>query len=148
MTPAQQAALEALAERALSPGEIALAAIRNDADLAASLSVGRTRIASRLIGRGTILAVMAPGGGLFLAALRDIGAIQPRTEDTANVAEAVGLIDQGCFDIGMDATREQMQRFAASKPELEPGISALLDLARVNAPIQPADVSAILNSET
>lgn len=128
MTPAQQTALEALVARPLTPGEIALATVGNHADLAASLSDGLTRINPYPIGAGTILSVMAPDGGLFLATLRDIGATRPATTDTANVAESVGLIDRGTFDIGMSATRTQLEKFAAANPDLAPGITALLAL--------------------
>lgn len=147
MTPAQQAALESLARRALTAAELAHAQARNDAVLAESLSIGRTRIESKLIGRGAILAAMAPTGGLFIGALRDIGATLPRTMDSANVAEVVGLIDRGEFDVGMAASREQLQIFAAANENMAPGIAALLALPVVADPLQVDAVSAILNSE-
>ena len=113
MAPTQQAALEGLVNRDLSADEITaidlLLGDRNDVAIAAILSVGRTRIESKQIGRGTILAVMAPMGGLFLGTLRDIGDTRPRTIDSANVAEVVGLIDRGEFDIGMEASRVKLQ---------------------------------------
>ena len=146
MTPAQQSALEELAGRPLTAGEFALAAIRNDAGLAESLS-GRVVVVSRAIGRGTILSVMAPLGGMFLAALRQIGATQPPTVDTANVAEVVGLIDRADFDIGEPVARTQLQVFAEANPDFSAGISALLALAEEKAVIAPDVVSAILNIE-
>ena len=149
MTPAQQAALEALAGRALTGAEITaidpLLPERNDVAIAAILSAGRTRIESKQIGRGTILAVMAPMGGLFLGTLRDIGDIRPRTMDSANVAEVVGLIDRGEFDIGMDASREQLQLFATANSGMAPGIAALLALAETADPIHYNAVSDALN---
>jgi len=147
MTPAQQAALEVLAKRPLTAGEIALATLRNDAGLAGSLSEGRTKVVSKQIGRGTILAVMAPAGGLFIAALRDIGELRPRTMESANVAEVVGLIDRGEFDIGMESCQEQLQAFAAANETMAPGIAALLALPVVALTIPADAVSAILNSE-
>ena len=151
MAPTQQAALEGLVNRDLSADEITaidlLLGDRNDVAIAAILSVGRTRIESKQIGRGTILAVMAPMGGLFLGTLRDIGDTRPRTIDSANVAEVVGLIDRGEFDIGMEASRVQLQLFAAANADMAPGIAALLALPVVPDPLSVAAVSAILNSE-
>lgn len=147
MTPAQQNALESLVGRALTVDELAHAQARNDANLAASISIGRTRIESKLIGRGAILAAMAPTGGLFIGALRDIGATLPRTMDSANVAEVVGLIDRGEFDVGMAASREQLQIFAAANEAMAPGIAALLALPVVADPVPVDAVSAVLNSE-
>lgn len=149
MTPAQQAALEALAGRTLTGTEITaidpLLPERNDVAIAAILSAGRTRIESKQIGRGTILAVMAPMGGLFLGTLRDIGDTRPRTIDSANVAEVVGLIDRGEFDIGMEASREQLQLFATANAGMAPGIAALLAVAEVADPINYNAVSDALN---
>ncbi len=151
MAPTQQAALEGLVNRDLSADEITaidlLLGDRNDVAIAAILSVGRTRIESKQIGRGTILAVMAPMGGLFLGTLRDIGDTRPRTIDSANVAEVVGLIDRGEFDIGMEASRVQLQLFASANADIAPGIAALLALPVVPDPLSVAAVSAILNSE-
>ena len=151
MAPTQQAALEGLVNRDLSADEITaidlLLGDRNDVAIAAILSVGRTRIESKQIGRGTILAVMAPMGGLFLGTLRDIGDTRPRTIASANVAEVVGLIDRGEFDIGMEASRVQLQLFASANADIAPGIAALLALPVVPDPLSVAAVSAILNSE-
>ena len=147
MTPTQQAALEGLVNRELSVDEITLATMRSDSSLAESLSVGRTRVESKQIGRGTILAVMAPMGGLFLGTLRDIGDTRPRTIDSANVAEVVGLIDRGEFDIGMEDRPVQLQLFASANADIAPGIAALLALPVVPDPLSVAAVSAILNSE-
>lgn len=143
MTPAQQQALEALVDRPLSADEIGLALARNDSALAASLSVGLTRIESCKIGSGTILAVMAPAGGLFLSSLRDIGAERPQTMDSANVEWTLGLINRGEFDIGMDASRQQLQLFAAANAAMAPGIAALLALAEVEKTISVFQVRSI-----
>ena len=149
MTPAQQSALEAVAGRTLTAQEYvdidSLLPGRNDVAIAAILSTGRTRIESKQIGRGTILAVMAPMGGLFIGTLRDIGDIRPRTMDSANVAEVVGLIDRGEFDVGMEASRAQLQIFAAANVDMAPGIAALLAVAEVANPIHYNTVSDALN---
>lgn len=145
MTPAQRSALEKLVNRQLSDEEIAHAEARNDGLLAATMKYDE--IVKREIGRGAILAAMAPNGGLFLAALREIGATRPQTVDTANVEESVGLIDIGQFDVGMSATRQQLQDFADKNPGLSSGISKLLDLAKVERTVAVERISAILNSE-
>lgn len=145
MTPAQQSALEALVGRPLTADEVAHAEARNDGLLAATLTYDE--IVSREIGRGAILAAMRPNGGLFIGTLRDIGATRPRTEQSANVEESVGLIDIGQFDVGMAATREQLLVFADSNPSMAADIQALLDLAKVRRTVPLDQVSAILNSE-
>ena len=59
----------------------------------------------------------------------------------------VGLIDRGEFDIGMEASRVQLQLFASANADIAPGIAALLALPVVPDPLSVAAVSAILNSE-
>lgn len=130
----------------MTPDEIALAEGRADGALAASLKF--TKIVSREIGRGAILAAMAPNGGLFLRGLRELGATRPGNAETANVEECVGLIDIGQFDVGMPATRSQLQAFAEANQDMAPAINALLALAEVVATPSVDQVSAILNSET
>lgn len=143
MTPAQQDALEALVERPLTESEInsidALLPIRNDVAIAGILSIGRTKIQSRTVGIGTVLATMAPNGGAFLNSLETIGAAD------ANVKWALKLIEQGEFDVGMDATRVQLTAYAAAVPTLADGINTLLALAEVPNPVHYNSVSDALN---
>ena len=143
MTPAQQSALEALANRLLTAGEVAaidlLLPARNDVQIAAILSAGRTRLRSHLIGIGTILAVMAPSGGAFLDALEQVGAADP------NVKWLLKLIERGAFDVGLAASRAQMHDYAAAMPALAAGINALLQLGTEPDPIHYNAVSDALN---
>lgn len=141
MTPQQQTALETLVDRPLTDDEIVQAEARNDALLAASLSVGRTRIQSREIGTGTILAVLAPNGGEFIDALVALG------ETDRNVYWSMELIKQGRFDIGMPKAREQIQALATGNPDLAPSVAALLAYGEVPDPLPVAAVSAILNGD-
>lgn len=141
MTPAQQNALESLVGRALTADELAHAQARNDADLAASLSVGLETTQPTPIGIGTVLAVMAPSGGDFLNALEGMGAAD------SNVKWALKMIEQGTFDVGHPVTRAQLQAFAGAVPAMAPAIEALLDVAVHPDLVSVDTVSAILNSE-
>ena len=142
MTPAQQSALESIAGRALTADE--LAAIephlpdRRDVQIAALLPV-KTTLVSTPIGIGTILAVLAPNGGDFLNALETLG-----TTDS-NVKWALKLIEQSNFDLGMLATRTQMEAFKSVAPALAAGIDALLAVAERSEPIHYNAVSDALN---
>ena len=144
MTPAQQAALEALAGRALSAEEQAeidaLLPGRDDVRIAAILSVGRVRVVPTRIGIGTILAVMAPAGGDFLNALESLAPAD------SNVKWALKLIEQSSLDIGMAVTRAQLQDFAGRVPALAAGIAALLAVAEEADPIHYNAVSDALNA--
>lgn len=139
MTPTQQAALEALVGRPLTAPELALVDIRDDLSLAASLSVGQTRVVSTQIGIGTVLAVMAPNGGAFLDSLAAIGA------SDANVKWALEMIKNGTFDVGHPVTRAQIQAFAAAQPSMASALDDLLAVAVQPDPISTSVVSEILN---
>lgn len=142
MTPAQQTALESLAGRPLSEDEIAaiepLLPERNDVAIAALLPP-KVTVQSTPIGIGTILAVLAPSGGAFLDALESAGVSDP------NVKWALKLIEQSNFDVGMEATRQQMQAFAQAAPSFADGIAALLATAERSEPIHYNAVSDALN---
>lgn len=143
MTPQQQTALEWLIGRSLTQAEIEqidpLLPSRNDVQIASILSVGRTRLRSHMIGIGTILAVMAPNGGAFLDSLETLGATD------SNVKWLLKLIERGAFDIGLAASRDQMQAYAQSVPALAPAVSALLQLGTEPDPIHYNTVSDALN---
>ena len=142
MTPAQRSALEAVAGRALTTDEIAvidpLLPDRNDVEIAALLPQ-RIEIVSTPIGIGTILAALAPNGGAFLDALEALAA------NDSNVKWCLKLIEQGNLDVGMDATRQQMQQFAADAPAFAAGIAVLLQTAERATPIHYNAVSDALN---
>jgi len=145
MTPQQQAALESVVGRALTEGEItAIDPLldwnnRNDVEIAAILSAGRTRLKSREIGIGTILGVLAPNGGEFLDALETLGA------SDANVRWLLKLIERGAFDAGLPSSRAQMTAYAQAVPALADGINALLALGIEQDPIQFNAISDALN---
>jgi len=143
MTPAQQSALETIAGRALTPGELvaidALLEVRDDVQIANIISAGRTRIVPTPIGIGTVLAVMAPSGGDFLNSLDTLGATD------ANVKWSLKMIEQATFDVGHPITREQLQAFAVAQPALADAIGALLAVAQQPDPIPFTKVSDALN---
>ncbi len=146
MTPAQQTALEAVVGRALGVPEleqiepyIADPDNRNDVEIAALLSVGRTRTQSQRIGVGTVLATLGAGGGAFLDALVQVGQLN------RNVYWAMELIRASNFDIGMPATRAQMQTLATAVPAVAGGIAALLELGLVPDPLPVSAISHALN---
>ena len=143
MTTAQQAALEAVAGRALTGAEIAaidpLLPARNDVSIANILSAGRVKTQPTPIGIGTVLAVMAPSGGEFLNALESIGATD------ANVKWALKMIEQQTFDVGHPVTRAQLESFAVAAPTMAAAVGALLSVAEVADPIQVGTVSDALN---
>ena len=142
MTPSQQAALESVAGKSLTPEQIAAIepylADRNDVAIA-SLLPDKVTIVSTPIGIGTILAVLAPNGGAFLDALEAAGASDP------NVKWALKLIEQSNFDVGMGATRAQMVAFAQATPAFADGIAMLLATAEHSEPIHYNAVSDALN---
>lgn len=106
--------------------------------LAEALSIGRTKVVSREVGIGTIMAVMAPNGGAFLDALESMSA------SDSEVKWTLRLIDKGTFDIGMPVTREQLAVFKQAAPTLAPGIDALLNVAIVPDPVTSQEVTKAL----
>lgn len=144
MTPAQQAALEALAGRALTTDEAAaaapLVAARNDVALAALVSTGRTRHVPTEIGVGTVLATIGPGAGAWLDAITAVG------EQSRDVYWALTLVHKGMLRLDMPATRAQMQALAEAVPALADGINALLGLCIAPDPVSQPAVSAALNA--
>lgn len=142
MTPAQQTALESVAGRALTVDELTaidpLLPDRNDVAIAALLPP-RVEIVPTPIGIGTILATLAPNGGAFLDGLEAMAATD------SNVKWCLKLIEQGNLDVGMAATRAQMQQFAADAPTFAAGIAELLKTAERATPIHYNAVSDALN---
>ena len=143
MTQAQQAAIEAVAGRALTGDEIAaidpLLPARNDVAIANILSAGRVKTQPTPIGIGTVLAVMAPSGGEFLNTLESMGATD------ANVKWALKMIEQQTFDVGHPVTRAQLESFAVAAPTMAAAVGALLSVAEVADPIHYNAVSDALN---
>ena len=113
---------------------------RRDAQIAAALSEGRTKLVPTEIGSGTILAALGEGGGAFLDALVAIG------ESNRNVYWTMDLIRQGRLRIDLPATRAGMQGLAAAVPALAPAVQVLLTLGYEPDPISHAEVAAALGS--
>lgn len=113
---------------------------RRDAQIAAALSEGRTKLVPTEIGSGTILAALGDGGGAFLDALVEIGAVN------RSVYWTMDLIRQGRLRIDLPATRAGMQGLAAAVPSLAPAVQALLTLGYEPDPIDVGAVSAALNA--
>jgi hypothetical protein len=139
MNANQQAALESLAGRAMTAGEIALASARDDADLATSLSVGRTATVSTKVGIGAVLnALGAVNGAAFLDAME---ALAPTVSP---IKWGLVLLDAGVFDVGDPVSIAMINQLVpGSIPQAT--ATLLLALAVVPAPISTDQVSAILN---
>jgi len=121
MTPAQQTALEAVAGRALTPGEIvaidALLPVRNDVQIAAILSAGRVTLTPHEIGERGILDVLGPvAGDAFLSALESItGADQlpaPLQPFYGAIRRGVAWLKTNGLDIGSPTTRALLDSLA------------------------------------
>ena len=142
MTPKQQASLETVAGRDLTPDE--LAAIepfledRNDVAIAALLPA-RMTLAETTVGVGTVLAKMYPAGGAFLDSLQALGATD------SNVKWVLKLIESGNLDVGHPLYRGILQQFAAEVPAFAPGIETLLGVAEQTVPVSVGAVSDALN---
>lgn len=131
-------------QEVLGAAEAASLPLSDYEGIAALLSVERTKLVSTEIGVGTILAVMAPNGGLFLDALEQMAALTPSTADSANVKWTLEVIKARVFDVGMPAVREQLAVFAAAYPNFAESIQRLLDLAVAPDPVTGADVAAVV----
>lgn len=116
----------------------ALLASRDDGAIAAAVSVGRTKVISRQIGIGTILATLGEAGGPFLDGLEAIG------QTNRNVYWTMVLIKAGTLDIGMDATRAQVSALASANPAVADACAALLSLALVPDPVTEYDVRCVM----
>lgn len=171
MMPAEQSALEGLADRPLSADEAAalveLVAIRNDVAIAALLSAGRTRVVSRTItARGVRAALSIPDAVRFLNLLRDTAASADVPEWLVNVLASTGdvhaddyaayrdtfacahewLQQAAGLDLGDPATRSGLDIIAASNPPVfGPIVDKLKSLALVDDPISFDRVSSVLN---
>lgn len=149
MTPAQQAALETLAGRALTAEEVAeitpLVAFRNTQAIADILSVGRTRVQSHFASERGILE-RYPGGPLEADAL--LASLEGFATTAHPMARIVGralkfLAQPEGLDIGSPATQSLLD-------QLTPGVltveqrADLRAMATVNDPITHTQVGAAL----
>lgn len=115
-----------------------LIASRNEVAMAAVLSVGRTKVVPCQIGIGTVLATLGSSGGQFLDGMVALGA------SDRNVYWAMKLLEGSILDIGMQATRTQMQALADANPGIAPAIAALLALAVEPNPVSAFEVAVAL----
>jgi hypothetical protein len=99
----------ALRDEILSRPDCADALARRDCgELAALLSVGRTKVIDYSIGYGTVLEVLgAEAGAAFLDGLTDLAAA------SSPVKWALKLLDLGELNIGSPATQAQLDALAA-----------------------------------
>jgi len=170
MTPAEQSALQGLVGRELTAEELAalpaLVEIRNDVAIAALLSPGRKRIASRMItARGVRAALTVPEASRFLALLKATAGATAVPEWLVNVlanttdvqvADYPAYLDMfACahewlqgdgLDLGDPTTRAGLALIAESDRAMFDGIvDKLLALAEVADPIPLNSVSFALN---
>lgn len=150
MSPQQQAALEALAGRALTEAEAAQIAAHIDANrrddlVAAVLSVGRTRTVPTEVGNGTILEVL----GLQVGnALLDV---LLSTEPSSPYRHVRPLLEQG--RLRLDLAPAQMalaslvgQQIAAGVTLTQAHVDALIARTREADKITTSQVSDALNA--
>lgn len=155
MTPSDLLAL--IDARAAEDAEFAaLVAARNDTEVAAALSVGRTRLQSRLITeRGVISALGSIEGEALLAGLEAFAAAtlppeHPLAAHHAGIKRVIGWLrppSEG-VDIGDPLTQQLLGTMVALGVSgvTAPRVAALLALAATADPISVDAVSSALNA--
>jgi len=125
-----------LRDEILSRPDCADALARRDCgELAALLSVGRTKVIDYSIGYGTVLEVLgAEAGSAFLDGLTALAAT------SSPVKWALKLLDRGELNIGAAATRGQLDALAAGGVMPRAVADALKGLAIVDDPYSIQDV--------
>lgn len=107
---------------------------RDDGAIAAALSVGRTKIVSRLIGAGTILDALGPtDGAAVLDALEALG-----TQVSA-VKWGMRLLEASNLDIGLPSVRAQIDALVGVALTAEQA-ETLKALAVVDDPVSEFEV--------
>ena len=159
MTEAQQAALEALAGRALTAGEVeqidALLPDRRDDLIAGILSEGRTEVFSRMTSaRG--VAEFFPGGPIGaevvlmkLEGARDamLASGDPEQQVFGSLLRRqLGFLAGEGLDFGSAALRGMLDQFAALGILTADEVAGLKNIAVRPAPIGTAQVSNVLNA--
>lgn len=154
MNPAQQAALESVAGRGMTPQEYvdidALLPLRNDVAIAVILSAGRIILVPHEIGERGILNVLGSiAGDAFLSALE---AIASPTDLPAPLQPHYGAIRRGVtwlkkdgLDVGSQTTRALLDGLAAVGLVDAASVAALKALAERQDPISFNAVSDALN---
>lgn len=143
MIPIQQAALEGLVGRELTPEEVVeltpLVIERNDLAIASILSRGMVSLQTKYIGTGTILATMDGQGGAFMDTLVQVG------ETNRDAYWAMDLIKMGRFDVGDQSSQNQIKGLAQAFPIFAEGLNKLMKLGQVSEIIHFSSVSDVLN---
>ena len=129
------------ARAAIDPEFAALVQARNDAAIAAALSVGRTRTVETFGGYGYVMERLGPTGG---AALLD--ALESMAASSPPIKWAFRLLERGALDFGSAATRAQLDALVAAGALPAPAAAALKAGAVVPDPISHAEVAAALGS--
>lgn len=102
--------------------------------IADAVNVGRTKIASRIGGVGTIMDTLGPdGGAALLDALEAMGATDSK------VKWGMRLINAGNFDFGLTSSRSMISALIPS-----PAKEAMLAISEVPDPISEFDVRCAL----
>ncbi|WP_305821389.1 hypothetical protein [Massilia brevitalea] len=137
-------ALAVVAGRALTPAELVvlepLVCARNDVEIAAILSVGRTAYGATQIGEGTVVAVMDPRGGLFLDAVVELGQVD------RDVHWGMAPVRRGVLDLSVPAARASLIALRSKLPNYAAEIDKLLQVGVVPDPIDFNVVSDALNN--
>lgn len=111
---------------------------RDDGAIAAALSVGRTKILSRMIGFGTILDALGPSqGAAVLDALEVIGS------QVSAVKWGMRLLEASNLDIGLPSVREQIDALIGVALTADQA-ATLKALAVVPDPVSSTDVARAL----
>lgn len=143
MTPAEQSALEALAGRSLTVGDVAaldpLLADRNDVAIAAVLSVGRKRLQHTAFGPGTIVVAFGGTGGHFLNELVELGKSDP------DIYWGMNPIQRGEFDLGVAASHALIDKLIVRMPAYAAELTAFKALGYAPDPLNYNAVSMVLN---
>ena len=121
---------------ASDPAISSMLAEGRDADLAAAMSVGRTKVATRLGGVGLVIETLGPTNGAAL--LDQLDALR-----STNSAVKWGwfLLQDGTLDFGSPVTRVLLDELCPA-----PVAAALKATAEVPDPVDTFAVSAALNS--
>ena len=115
-------------------------ALDDDIAIATALSVGRTKIVSRLIGFGTILDALGPTeGAAVLDTLEAIG-----TQVSA-VKWGMRLLEASNLDIGLSSVRTQIDQLVGAALTAEQA-TTLKALAEVPDVVSPQEVSDVLRT--
>lgn len=132
-----------LREEILSRPDCADALARRDCgELAALLSVGRTKVIDYSIGYGTVLEVLgAEAGSAFLDGLTALAAT------SSPVKWALKLLDRGELNIGAAATQSQLDALAAGGVMPQAVADALKGLAVVSEVVTAQDVARVCWSD-